>query len=150
MATEPGHMGFEGGDVESDLEKGIYHFIVGADRGLLKSANFQRVDSPYLPESRINRDRVAGSEQLRELYNVTIRLYGAPLIKPGQYVYVSPSPLGFGNVKSKNSAARYLGIGGYHLVTSVENVISMGKGYETTVKALHQAMPALADAQDLI
>ena len=143
LVTDPAYMSFEAGDYREDREKGIYHFIVGADRGLLKSASFQRVDAPYMPEARISRDRVAGAEQLRELYNVTLKLYGAPLIKPGQYVYVTPAPVGFGSPKSKRSIARYLGIGGYHLVTSVENNIS-SKGYETTVKALHQALPYIA------
>ena len=143
LVTDPAYMSFEAGDYREDREKGIYHFIVGADRGLLKSASFQRVDAPYMPEARISRDRVAGAEQLRELYNVTLKLYGAPLIKPGQYIYVTPAPIGFGSPKSKRSIARYLGIGGYHLVTSVENNIS-SKGYETTVKALHQALPYIA------
>ena len=147
--TDPGNMSFQQGDPAEDRENGVYHFIIGSDRGLLKSATFQRVDAPHLPEARIDRDRVAGAEQLRELYNVTLKLYGAPLIKPGQYIYVSPSPIGFGDPKSLNSVSRYLGIGGYHLVTSVENTIS-AKGYETTVKALHQAMPYLKNTPDLI
>jgi len=149
LMTDPGMMEFELGDEDSDREKGIYHFIVGADRGLLKTATFQRTDAPYLREARINRDRVAGAEQLRELYSVTLKLYGAPLIKPGQYIYVSPAPIGFGTPKNRNSPARYLGIGGYHLVTSVENTISQ-KGYETIVKALHQAMPYIDPGKNLV
>jgi hypothetical protein len=41
-----------------------------------------------------------------------------------------------------------LGIGGYHLVTEVTNSIS-AKGYETTVKALHQALPYIEE-KDLL
>ena len=128
------------GDPYDDRQRGIYHFVVGAASGLLKKATFSRMDAPYLREARINRDRVAGAEQLRELYNVTLSLFGAPIIKPGQLIYVSPSPLGFGDPRSINSAARYLGIGGYHLVTSVESTID-NSGYSTIVKALHQGMP---------
>jgi len=69
-----------------------------------------------------------------------LRLYGSPLLKPGQYIYVTPAPLGFGNPAKKNSPARFLGIGGYHLVTEVNSTTGRD-GYETTVKALHQAMP---------
>jgi hypothetical protein len=134
------------GDAIEDREAGIYHFQIGADRGLLKKATFTRTDAPGLREGRINRDRTAGAEQLRELYNVTLSLFGAPIIKPGQLIYVSPSPLGFGDPRSINSAARFLGIGGYHMVTSVQSTIDTS-GYSTTVKALHQAMPAL-DATD--
>jgi hypothetical protein len=135
------------GDPYDDHRRGIYHFVVGAASGLLKKATFSRMDAPYLREGRINRNRVAGAEQLRELYNVTLSLFGAPIIKPGQLIYVSPSPLGFGDPRSSNSAARFLGIGGYHLVTSVESTID-SSGYSTIVKALHQGMPmAQADPQ---
>jgi|3_EtaG_2_1085321.scaffolds.fasta_scaffold01808_7 hypothetical protein len=128
------------GDYEKDTAGGIYHFKVGLDRGLLKEASFARADAPYLREARVNRDKFLGAEQLRELYNVTLRLYGSPLLKPGQYIYVTPAPLGFGNPAKKNSPARFLGIGGYHLVTEVNSTTGRD-GYETTVKALHQAMP---------
>lgn len=148
VMTTPSMLGFEDGDYESDTERGVYHFIVGANSGLLKSATFERVDAPYLRESRISRDRVAGAEQLRELYNVTLKLYGAPLIKPGQYVYVLPAPIGFGNPRDKRSISRLIGIGGYHLVTEVTNTVT-AKGYETTVKALHQAMPYLEGTEGI-
>ena len=128
------------GDYVEDMANGIYHFKVGLNRGLLKEATFARTDAPYLREARVNRDKFLGAEQLRELYNVTLRLYGCPLLKPGQYIYVTPAPLGFGNPANKNSPARFLGIGGYHLVTEVTSKIGRD-GYETTVKALHQAMP---------
>ena len=129
------------GNYKEDREAGIYHFIVGADRGLLKEATFNRMDAPYLREARIDRNRIAGAEQLRELYNVSLNLYGAPILKPGQLIYVTPSPLGFGDPRSKNSVSRYLGIGGYHMIISVQSVID-SQGYQTRVKALHQAMPA--------
>jgi hypothetical protein len=132
------------GNYRADREVGIYHFIVGADRGLLKEATFNRMDAPYLREARIDRNRIAGAEQLRELYNVNLSLYGAPILKPGQLIYVTPSPLGFGDPRSKNSVSRYLGIGGYHMVISVQSAID-SQGYSTKVKALHQAMPALDD-----
>jgi len=135
------------GNYRADREMGIYHFIVGADRGLLKEATFNRMDAPYLREARIDRNRIAGAEQLRELYNVNLSLYGAPILKPGQLIYVTPSPLGFGDPRSKNSVSRYLGIGGYHMVISVQSVVD-SQGYSTKVKALHQAMPAL-DGMDM-
>jgi hypothetical protein len=83
-----------------------------------------------------------GAAQLRELYNVTLKLYGTPTMKPGQYVYVTPSQLGFGDVRTKGSVARTLGIGGYHLVVDVDSRIDR-TGYETTVKALHQCFPIM-------
>ena len=130
------------GNYQTNIESGIQHFVVGLDRGLLKEARFERVDAPYLREARVNRNRTLGTQQLRELYNVSLKLYGTPILKPGQYIYVSPSTFGFGDLTSKSSHARMLGIGGYHLVVSVESTIGRN-GYETTVKALHQALPAI-------
>jgi hypothetical protein len=123
-----------------DFEHGIYHFILGADRGLLKRAVFNRTDAPYLAEGRVDRDRTLGANQLRELYNVSLRLYGNTVVKPGQYIYVAPHPIGFGNPNNPASIARTLGIGGYHLVTSVHSVVDRN-GYETSLTALHEAMP---------
>ena len=80
------------------------------------------------------------AEQLRELYNVTLRLYGTTLLKPGQLIYVVPNEMTFGDPTTEGSVARLLGIGGYHLVTSVDSRITE-QGYETTIKALHQALP---------
>jgi hypothetical protein len=137
------------GKYKEDREVGIYHFIVGADRGLLKEATFNRMDAPYLREARIDRNRIAGAEQLRELYNVNLNLYGAPILKPGQLIYVTPSPLGFGDPRNGNSTSRYLGIGGYHMVVSVQSVID-SQGYQTRIKALHQAMPSLAGSTDVV
>jgi len=128
------------GTYKENLESGIAHFVVGQDRGLLKNATFQRSDAPYLREGRTSRARTLGSAQLRELYNVTLSLYGTPMMKPGQYVYVTPSQMGFGDVRTKTSIARTLGIGGYHLVVDVSSRIDR-TGYETTVKALHQCFP---------
>ena len=133
----PNHMT---GKYQDNLDSGIAHFVVGQDRGLLKNVDFQRVDVPYMREGRTNRARTLGSAQLRELYNVSLKLYGTPMLKPGQYVYVTPSQLGFGDVRNKRSVARMLGIGGYHLVVDVESRIDR-KGYETAVKALHQSFP---------
>jgi len=133
------------GKYEDNTGAGIHHFVVGQDRGLLKSATFDRTDAPYLREGRVNRNRTLGAQQLRELYNVSLKLYGTPALKPGQYVYVTPSLFGFGNLRTKGSLARILGIGGYHLIVSVESKIDRN-GYETSVKALHQSFPALEGA----
>ena len=129
------------GDYDDNLKKGIPNFVVGLDRGVVKGVSFERVDQPHLRESRVSKTRSAGAEQLRELYNVTLKLYGNTLLKPGQIIYVEPNQLIFGRPTQRISAARILGLGGYHLVVDVANEISKD-GWETTVKALHVAMPA--------
>lgn len=122
--------------------KGIPNFVVGLDRGIIKSVKFVRVDQPYLREARTAKSRSSGVTQLRELYNVNLTLYGNTLLTPGQLVYVEPNQMIFGRPTTEGSVARLLGMGGYHLVVDVANKIS-AEGWETTIKALHVAMPAL-------
>jgi hypothetical protein len=130
------------GDYANNSSSGIKNFIIGLDRGILKAASFERVDQPYLREARTAKAKNFGVGQLRELYNVNLTLYGNNLLKPGQIIYVEPNSLIFGRPSHEHSAARVLGMGGYHLVVDVSNEISED-GWETTVKALHMAMPAI-------
>ncbi len=129
------------GNYANNLKKGISNFIVGLDRGIIKNISFQRVDQPYLREARTSKSRTFAVGQLRELYNVTLELYGNNLFKPGSLIYVEPNPIVFGRPTQKSSVARVLGMGGYHLVVDVSNEIS-AEGWTTTVKALHVAMPS--------
>ena len=132
------------GNEEADARNNIWHFKVGRDRGPVKEVTFDRVDVPMMREARINRTSTAGAWQLRELYNTTVKLMGFPGITPGQTVYVVPNIHMFGSPTNKNSMARLLGIGGYHLVVSTQSEISPGN-YSTTIKALHEALPKLAE-----
>ena len=129
------------GDYNKNIKSSISNFIVGLDRGVVKSVSFERVDQAYLRESRTATSKNFGTGQLRELYHVNLKLYGNNLLKPGQIIYVEPNSLIFGRPSDKKSAARILGLGGYHLVVDVSNEISQD-GWETSVKALHMAMPA--------
>jgi hypothetical protein len=130
------------GRYQTNIREGITNFVVGLDRGLIKSVSFERVDQPYLRESRTATDKSFGVGQLRELYNVNLTLYGNNLVKPGQMIYVEPNRFIFGRPTEKNSVSRLLGLGGYHLVVDVSNTIGK-EGWETSVKALHMSMPAI-------
>ena len=129
------------GDYQDNFKKGICNFIMGLDRGVLKSMSFHRVDQPHLRESRVSKSRQAWSMQLRELYHVSLELYGNLLVKPGMLIYVEPNPVMFGKPTAINSPARLLGMGGYHLVTQVSNTISWDGGWDTSITALHVATP---------
>jgi len=137
-------LSYRTGDRDKDESVGIYHFSVGEKTGLVKEVQFRRSDIPYLREGRIDRSNTIGLDQLRELYSVTVRCYGTTLFKPGQYIYVNPSPIGFGDPRNARAFSRYLGIGGYHLVTSVNSTIKPDS-FETIVSALHEALPYVKD-----
>ena len=129
------------GSYAKNLLKGVKNFIVGLDKGIIKSVSFSRVDQPYLRESRTAVSKNFGVGQLRELYHVDLVLYGNNLLKPGMTIYVEPNSLIFGRPTQENSVARVLGLGGYHLVVDVSSNISKD-GWETVVRALHIAVPS--------
>jgi hypothetical protein len=122
-------------DVGTDFKKGIYHFNIGADAGLVKSINFTKTDVPGLKESRLtSQDEEEG--QLRDKYNASLELLGSsPLFTPGQKVYVNPTLAGLGTLTSKHSIARQLGLGGYYDVTKVLSTIDKS-GYRTSLECV--------------
>jgi hypothetical protein len=133
------------GNREEDHEKGIYHFDIGANSGLVKNISFSKTDQKYVKEARFERDGVDGLGQLREAYDITIQMFGNVQLYPGMYIFVNPvgiSPSlgnptnsgGKGQQVQQASIAHLLGIGGYHLITKVDSIIAEGQ-FDTTVSA---------------
>jgi len=130
-----------GGDATSDADKGIYHFGIGKNAGLLKSVKFSKADF-NLREARIEREllsQATGLAILANVYSVKIKTFGNTLFVPGSRLYVNPSGiLSLGSEQNSASAARMLGIGGYHTVYNVRSYIESGK-YETEIDALWES-----------
>jgi hypothetical protein len=128
------------GNVIDDRDKGIYHFYIGSDRGIVKSIDYARADVEGLREARQAEARNLG--QIRDIYNAKVKLVGNTMFYPGMKVFLSP-PIGFGdptkdgtkngieNPDSYGSLANMLGIGGYYDVITVDSTISRGGQYET-------------------
>jgi hypothetical protein len=125
------------GDKTKDQDRGIYHFHIGSDRGLLKKINFSKTDTQYLRESRFMRNGFDGMMQLSAVYKVSMNLIGNTIYYPGMDLFIDPIGIGGPGFKStdETSLAYITGIGGYHLVTRVKSTISPGK-FETTIDAL--------------
>lgn len=121
-----------------DREKGIYHFYIGAEAGIVKSIDYSRTDVEGLREARQAEVRNLG--QIRDVYNASVTLVGNSLFYPGMKVFLNP-PLGFGapevdgygDDNNFGSISNLLGIGGYYDVITVESGISRGGQYETTL-----------------
>ena len=129
------------GDREKDHAKGIYHFDIGANSGLVKNISFSKAEQKYVKEARFERDGVDGLGQLREAYDITIQMYGNVQLYPGMYIFVNPVGISpsLGNPTDSGSGARasishLLGIGGYHLITKVDSIIAEGQ-FDTTITA---------------
>lgn len=127
---------------KEDTEKrGIYHFYIGSDRGIVKSIDYTRTDVQGLREARQAEARNLG--QIRDVYNASVKLFGNSLFYPGMKVFLNP-PMGFGRPEidgsdggeSFGTVANLLGIGGYYDIITVESTISRGGQYETTLECI--------------
>ncbi len=122
---QPSHLD---GDFQKDLGKGIYHFHIGTNKGLVKRIKFTKTDQPYMREARYMNQGYDGLSQLREPYKIDVEMYGNARIFPGMTVYIDPRGLGYelGQPSDEGSKAWTLGLGGYHMVINAQHSIARG------------------------
>ena len=126
-------------DEMADLGRGIYHFYIGAEGGIVKSIDYQRTDVQGLREARQAEARNLG--QIRDVYSANVTLFGNQMFYPGMKVFLNP-PIGFGRPEvdgygddfNFGSISNLLGIGGYYDVIKVDSTISESGQYETTLQ----------------
>tara|TARA_R100000278_G_scaffold44147_1_gene38485 strand:+ start:1582 stop:4359 length:2778 start_codon:yes stop_codon:yes gene_type:complete len=120
------------GDREKDEAEGIYHYVIGSDRGLAKTYNFSRQDTRYFQEMLIESNNL--DDKIQALFlpqNVTLTLYGNTLHKNGDLIFIDSRPsLG-------SFAGPVLGIGGYYRVIRSTHQIS-NRGYETNLDCVFE------------
>ncbi|MHA2219194.1 MAG: hypothetical protein ACXACY_25025, partial [Candidatus Hodarchaeales archaeon] len=99
-----------------DEEKGIFHYVLGKDRGIVKTIKLQKDETPGLKEVRFEQEGYDGLRQLREIYNVKIDSVLNVSTFPGTYIFVDPK--GFSPDLGSYSPSEFdltdLGIGGYY------------------------------------
>lgn len=129
-------------DELEDRKKGIYHYYIGAETGLIQKIEFSRSDIQGLREARQSESRNLG--QIRDVYNANVRMVGNTIYIPGMKVFLNP-PVGFGRPEASTvkpdestgrqgmygSLANLLGIGGYYDVLKVQSTISRGSVFST-------------------
>jgi len=115
-----------------DEAEGIYHYTLGADRGLAKTFNFSRQDTKYFQEMLIEASNM--EDNIRALFlpqNVSIEMYGNGVHRNGDLIFVdSRAALG-------NWAGTKLGIGGYYRVIRSSHEIS-NRGYVTNLECVFE------------
>ena len=124
------------GNINDDEDKGIYHYVLGRDRGIVKNISLSKTDSPGLKEVRFEQEGYQGLTQLREIYDVNIDSFLNVQAFPGTYLYVEPR--GFSPDLGAYSINEFdltdLGIGGYHMIIGSEHEIGPGV-MKTSLKA---------------
>lgn len=125
-------LGARTGDRNIDEKEGIYHYVIGSDRGLAKTFNFSRQEAQYFQEMLIESNTL--DDKIQALFlpqNVSIKMYGNTLHKNGDLIYVDSRPsLG-------SFAGPVLGIGGYYRVIRSSHSIS-NRGYETDLECVFE------------
>ncbi len=125
-----------------DEQMGIYHYTIGQDYGLLKNANFSRIDTPYLKEAKAVGKKTFYLGQFRDRYNSSLTMVGNNIYYPGMMLYIQPSVEAVQSVDKYNpeanpSFSQITGMGGYYFVEKVESTISE-EGYETKLDCIWQ------------
>ena len=136
---------FSGLGVKSDDEtRGVYHFFVGADKGLVKKISFSKSDIQYIRESRMMNQGTNNLLQLSSMYRCSLTMVGNTLLYPGMEIFVNPFGFGGPEFGQPNDGpgtvdvpnlSNIMGIGGYQQVVKVNSNISPGK-FETTIDAI--------------
>ena len=120
------------GDKNADHPKGIFHYQIGKDSGIVKSINLSKTNSPGLAEVRFEQEGYDGLQQLLVLYDANIKTYLDVTAVPGSYIYIEPSGFDPGITDPKQFTN--LGIGGYYMI--IESNHSLGPGTaETSITA---------------
>jgi hypothetical protein len=78
------------GDKAEDHQNGIFHYLLGRDRGLVKNISLSKTETPGLQEVRYEQEGYEGLEQLRVVYDADIECYSNVNTFPGTYIYIDP------------------------------------------------------------
>lgn len=117
---------------ESDSERGIYHFYVGEDKGLVREIKFTREDNNKLDAANLVKANKNDTDNMiiRQVYNCNLSLFGNTVFYPGQLIYVNPT---YPGTRLKNKTLYKIGLGGYFQIIKISNFIEPG-GFETRLE----------------
>jgi len=124
-----------GENPDVDAERGIYHLVAGSRSGIVKNIQFKQT-STRLKEINLQKylkdGQIDAASILRMPYDADVTIFGNPGFYPGQFTWVRPSYVGLGDLKSANSLASSLGLGGLYNIIGVSTRLSPGT-LETTL-----------------
>ena len=125
-----------GGNKAKDAAKGISHYYMGQDSGLIHNVSFQMEPIAGLKASAIVSATQGSSVDIaRQPYQVGISALGNTIFTLGSRFYLLPTLPG----RAAASTAGRLGLGGYYIVNSISNTISPGR-FDSTIQAKQESM----------
>lgn len=118
------------GNKKTDSDKGIFHYLLGENKGIVKNIRLDKTTAPGLKELRFEQEGYDGLTQLREVYNANVETFLNPQTFPGTYIYVEPK--GFDPTATEDLTR--FGIGGYYMIIKTTHTIAPGNA-ETQINA---------------
>jgi len=145
------------GDEDEDAKKGIFHFRMGTDSGIVKKITFSKTDSPFYREAVAAQEGKDNVSLIKQVYDAKIEMFGNNIYRPGDIIYVEPYVSYVSRTRQQAYSTKgatgqqetktisilvdmqdYVGIGGYYLVTEVETNINEN-AFNTNLTALFKA-----------
>ena len=114
-----------------DHDRGLWHYQIGKDRGIVKTIQLEKTDSPGLAEVRFEQEGYDGLAQLRVLYDAKIKTYLDVNAFPGSYIYIEPRGFDPGAVSTDLTR---MGVGGYYMIIRSSHTLGAGMA-ETEITA---------------
>lgn len=133
--SDPDSRGRVFDSLQKDRNENISHFWVGDTKGMIKSIKFKRIEQPGLKEAKATKESFIPLNQLRDLYNTDISMFGNHYYYPGDMIFVHPQNNVLGEPYDTNSISNIMGIGGYYDVIKVSSNLGEG-GYETNLECI--------------
>ena len=137
------------GRKEEDEAKGIFHYMLGRDRGLIKNIKLSKTDSRGLAEVRFEQDGYDGLKQLRVVYDVQIDSFADIKTYPGTYIFIDPR--GFAPntnlIKDNVFNLTQYGLGGYYMIVKSEHAFGAGQANSTIYAKWVNSIEATAQEQ---
>lgn len=121
------------GNKHDDANRGIFHYLLGRDRGLIKDIKLTKTSTPGLAEVRFEQDGYDGLRQLRVVYDAQIETYANVKAFPGTYIYIDPGGFApnFNGFEGTTLDLTEFGIGGYYMVYKSEHTFGEGMANTT-------------------
>ena len=113
------------GKKAEDHKNGIFHYLLGRDRGLVKNISLSKTETPGLQEVRFEQEGYEGLEQLRVVYDADIECYSNVNTFPGTYIYIDPK--GFDPSLVKDFDITKYGVGGYYMIIKSTHKFAAGE-----------------------
>tara|TARA_B100001094_G_scaffold257893_1_gene257522 strand:- start:2274 stop:5657 length:3384 start_codon:yes stop_codon:yes gene_type:complete len=127
------------GSYDQDISRGIFHYVLGKNSGIIKNIDLRRTDATGLKELRFEQQGFDGLQQLREVYNATVTTFAFPSALPGINIFIDPRGFApdtdpIGKQFNKYDLSQY-GIGGYYMINKAETQFGVGIA-ETKISAV--------------